>query len=128
MDGYALRGSDLRADADTRLRVAGTSLAGGVPTETPGPGQCRRIMTGALLPAGLDTVVPQEFTRSEGDEVIIPAGAVRAGENRRLAGEDLTVGTTALRAGRLLTPADLGLLASLGLAAVPVWRRLRGGD
>jgi molybdopterin molybdotransferase len=78
------------------------------------------------MPAGLDTVVPQEFTKPEGgDAVRIPAGAVRTGDNRRLKGEDLTRGSSALKAGRLLRPADLGLLASLGQAEVPVWRKLR---
>jgi len=77
------------------------------------------------MPAGLDTVVPQEFTRVEGDRVVVPAGAVRRGDNRRCAGEDLAKGEAALKAGRVLRPADLGLLASLGQAEVPVLRRLR---
>jgi molybdopterin molybdotransferase len=125
MDGYALRGSELKPDAETRLRIAGTSLAGGGAAQDLPPGHCQRIMTGALMPAGLDTVVPQEFTRLDGDVVVIPAGAVRAGDNRRLAGEDLAVGQVALAAGRVLRPADLGLIASLGMAEVPVRRRLR---
>jgi molybdopterin molybdotransferase len=83
-------------------------------------------MTGAVMPAGLDTVVPQEFTKAEGDAAVrIPAGAVRTGDNRRLKGEDLARGGAALRAGRQLRPADLGLLASLGQAEVPVFRKLR---
>jgi molybdopterin molybdotransferase len=125
MDGYALRGADLSADADSLLRVAGTGLAGQAFEGTVPAGHCLRIMTGAVMPAGLDTVVPQEFTRLEGEQVRIPAGAVRTGDNRRLKGEDLAKGSSALRAGRLLRPADLGLLASLGQAEVPVWRRLR---
>jgi molybdopterin molybdotransferase len=85
-----------------------------------------RIMTGAVMPPGLDTVVPQEFTKAEGEHAVrIPAGAVRTGDNRRLKGEDLARGSAALRAGRLLKPADLGLLASLGRAEVPVFRKLR---
>ncbi|MET0518826.1 MAG: gephyrin-like molybdotransferase Glp [Burkholderiaceae bacterium] len=129
MDGYALRGSDLRSDGETRLSLAGTSLAGSLPLAELPAGHCQRIMTGAVMPAGLDTVVPQEFTRIEsepgGDHIVIPAGAVRPGDNRRLAGEDLALGSVALSAARLLTPSDLGLLASLGQAEVPVWRRLR---
>jgi len=82
-------------------------------------------MTGAMMPAGLDTVVPQEFAQVDGDRVTIPAGVVRRGDNRRLAGEDLARGEVALHAGRVLRPADLGLLASLGQAEVPVRRRLR---
>jgi len=125
MDGYAFAGRDLAADADTVLQVAGSGLAGTPFTGRAGPGQCVRIMTGAVMPDGLDTVIPQEFTRLDGDRVVIPAGAVRAGDNRRLAGEDLAVGDAALAAGRILRPADIGMLASLGRAEVPVLRRLR---
>ncbi|HNJ83228.1 MAG: gephyrin-like molybdotransferase Glp [Piscinibacter sp.] len=125
MDGYALRGSELAAGGDTVLTVAGTGFAGAQFDGSVAPGQCVRIMTGAVMPAGLDTVVPQEFTRVEGDRVIVPAGAVRRGDNRRCAGEDLAKGEAALKAGRVLRPADLGLLASLGQAEVPVLRRLR---
>jgi molybdopterin molybdotransferase len=77
------------------------------------------------MPAGLDTVVPQEFIQAEAAALRIPAGAVRQGDNRRLAGEDLARGTAALHAGRVIRPADLGLLASLGQAELPVYRRLR---
>ncbi|HVK31702.1 MAG TPA: gephyrin-like molybdotransferase Glp [Burkholderiaceae bacterium] len=127
MDGYALRGADLAAQGDSVMPVAGTALAGAAGQAfAVAPGHCVRIMTGAVMPAGLDTVVPQEFTQPEGDRAVrIPAGVVRTGDNRRLAGEDLTRGSAALRAGRLLRPADLGLLASLGQAEVPVLRKLR---
>jgi molybdopterin molybdotransferase len=125
MDGYALRGSELSADADTVLQVAGSGFAGQTELATAGPGQCVRIMTGAVMPAGLDTVVPQEFVKVDGDRVTVPAGVVRAGDNRRLKGEDLAKGEAALVAGRMLRPADLGMLASLGQAEVPVFRRLR---
>jgi molybdopterin molybdotransferase len=124
MDGYALRGSELAA-GDTLLRVAGTGLAGQAFDGVVPPAHCVRIMTGAVMPAGLDTVVPQEFTKLDGDAVRIAAGAVRTGDNRRLRGEDLACGSAALRQGRLIRPADLGLLASLGRAEVPVFRRLR---
>ncbi|MFN3298281.1 molybdopterin molybdotransferase MoeA, partial [Caldimonas sp.] len=125
MDGYALRGTDLSADGPTRLRIAGTALAGQPLEQRVAPGQCVRIMTGAVMPEGLDTVVPQEFCQVEGEVVTLPAGAVRAGDNRRLRGEDLARGRPALSAGKILRPADLGLLASLGQAEVPVLRRLR---
>jgi len=126
MDGYALRGADLAAAGDTLLAVAGTAFAGQVPGSAVDAGQAVRIMTGAVMPPGLDTVVPQEFTtRLDDGRVRIPAGVVRPGDNRRLRGEDLARGEPALRAGRLMTPADLGLLASLGQAEVPVFRRLR---
>lgn len=125
MDGYALRGTDLAADGDTVLRIAGRGLAGHAHAGEVPPGSCLRIMTGAVMPAGCDTVVPQEFCRVEGDAVRIPAGAVRTGENRRLRGEDLARGRPALTMGKLLRPADLGLLASLGMAEAAVRRRLR---
>jgi molybdopterin molybdotransferase len=125
MDGYALRGSDLLVDAPTALDVVGTGLAGEAGTGEVLAGQCLRIMTGAVMPAGLDTVVPQEFTEAKDGKVVIPPGVVRPGDNRRLAGEDLARGEAALHAGRMLRPADIGMLASLGQAEVPVRRRLR---
>jgi len=128
MDGFAFRGSDLAADADTVLTVAGSAFAGHAgqaDLATAAPGECVRIMTGAVMPAALDTVVPQEFCQVDGERVTIPAGVVRNGDNRRLKGEDLAQGDAALVAGRVLRPADLGMLASLGQAEVPVFRRLR---
>ncbi len=125
MDGFALRGSDLQSDAPTHLRIIGSGLAGQNFEGDVPPGGCVRITTGAVMPAGLDTVVPQEFTQTEGDTLIVPVSLLKAGDNRRLAGEDLARGEPALMAGRLLRPADLGLLASLGQAEVPVFRRLR---
>ncbi|HKX95954.1 MAG TPA: gephyrin-like molybdotransferase Glp [Methylibium sp.] len=125
MDGYALRANDLAADAPTTLRVAGTGYAGAGYDGAVAPGECVRIMTGAVMPAGLDTVVPQEFTTSADGLVTVPAGVVRTGDNRRLKGEDLAFGEVALAAGRILKPADIGMAASLGQAELPVWRRLR---
>ncbi|MEY4753016.1 MAG: hypothetical protein RJA44_691 [Pseudomonadota bacterium] len=125
MDGYALRGSDLQADAPTVLECSATLHAGDVPTGSPPPGHCVRIMTGAVMPPGLDTVVPQELCQVEGHQVRIAPGQIRPGENRRLRGEDLACGRPALQAGRVLRPADLGLIASLGIAQVEVRRRLR---
>jgi len=125
MDGYALRGNDLLVDAPTALDIVGTGLAGDQFHGEVLAGQCLRIMTGAVMPAGLDTVVPQEFTEAKDGKVVIPPGVVRPGDNRRLAGEDLAIGEAALHAGRVLRPADLGMLASLGRAEVPVRRRLR---
>jgi len=126
MDGYALRGEDLANGEELALKITGTALAGAAFTGTVGHGQCVRIMTGALMPAACDTVVPQEFTtKINDDEIRINAGSLRAGDNRRLKGEDLAMGTVALHKGKILTPADLGLLASLGIAEVSVRRRLR---
>ncbi len=125
MDGYAFRHADLSTDGDTLLTPVGTGFAGDQFHGSVAAGECVRIMTGAVMPAGLDTVIPQEFTRIDGAQVRVPAGAVQRGDNRRLAGEDLARGDAALKAGRILRPADLGMLASLGQAEVPVFRRLR---
>jgi molybdopterin molybdotransferase len=125
MDGYALAGVALREDATTTLAVAGTVYAGAPFAGTVGAGQCVRIMTGAVMPAGTDTVVPQELCRAEGAQVHIEPGVLRAGENRRAQGEDLARGRPALHAGRVLRPADIGLVASLGIGQVAVVRRLR---
>lgn len=125
MDGYALRGADLRADGDTVLRIAGSGRAGENFTGQAGPGECVRIMTGAVMPAGLDTVVPQEFVQVQDGAIAVPAGMLRTGDNRRLAGEDLARGEPALAAGRILRPADIGMLASLGRGEVAVRRRVR---
>ncbi|MFM1906582.1 MAG: Molybdopterin molybdenumtransferase [Pseudomonadota bacterium] len=126
MDGYALRGDDLHPRQPTSLRVVGTALAGRAWRGSLAAGECLKIMTGAILPAGLDTVVPQELVQpSATDGIVVPPGVVRTGDNRRLAGEDLMVGSVALAAGQLMTPAACGLLASLGQGEVTVRRRLK---
>ena len=124
MDGFAVRGADLKTDGQTVLHEIGTAFAGRVFGGAVGAGKCVRVMTGAVMPAGTDTVVIQELVRVEGDRIVIPPGQ-KTGQNRRLAGEDLAVGRVALPAGRPVRPAELGLLASLGLAEVTVRRRLR---
>ena len=124
MDGYALRAADLGPDGDTALEEIGSALAGRAFTGTLGAGQCVRVMTGAVLPAGVDVVVVQEVTRREGGKVIIPPGQ-KAGQNLRYAGEDLKSGSVVLRTGAQLGPAELGLVASLGIGEVLVRRRLR---
>ena len=125
MDGYAFDGRALRQDGPTLLRSVGTLMAGAPYGGTVGTGDCLRIMTGAVMPTGLDTVVPLELCRSEGSLVHVEAGVIRAGENRRRRGEDLAAGRPAVQAGRFLKPADMGLIASLGVERVPVFRRLR---
>ena len=125
MDGFAFDGSALAKGQPLSLRVVGTALAGQPWHGSVGPGQTVKIMTGAVMPAGLDTVVAQELARVEGDNVQIPAGLLAPGDNRRLLGEDLLQGKPALQAGELLGPAALGLIASLGIAQVQVRRRLR---
>ncbi len=126
MDGYALRGADLASEAPTTLAVVGTVYAGRPSDTVPGPGQCIRIMTGGVMPAGCDSVIPQEHVTTITEHAItIAPGVIRSGDNRRFAGEDLMAGSAALCAGKIIGPADLGLLASLGIASVAVKRRLR---
>ena len=125
MDGYAFAGSQLVPGQPLTLRSVGTALAGKAWTGTVKAGECVKIMTGAIMPAGLDTVVPQEFTTAQGDQITIAADVLRLGDNRRFKGEDLMEGGVALARGELLTPAALGLVASLGLKTVTVSRRLR---
>ena len=125
MDGYALAGAQLVAGQPLTLRVVGTALAGKAWTGAVGAGECLKIMTGAIMPPGLDTVVPQEFTTSADGHITIAANVLRLGDNRRFKGEDLMEGGVALSKGELLTPAALGLVASLGLKTITVYRRLR---
>ena len=126
MDGYAFAGGQLVKGQPLTLRVVGTALAGKAWGGTVATGECVKIMTGAIMPAGLDTVVPQEFTTSDGAEhITIAADVLQLGDNRRFKGEDLMEGGVALARGEPLTPAALGLVASLGLPTVKVVRRLR---
>jgi molybdopterin molybdotransferase len=125
MDGYAFDGALLRDDAASRFECIATVYAGAPFNGTVATGECVRIMTGAVMPAGCDTVVPQELCRAEAGVVHIEPGVLRRGENRRQRGEDLAPGQPALAAGRVLKPSDLGLAASLGIAQLTVRRRLR---
>ena len=124
MDGYAVRAADLAADTETAVAVVGTAFAGRPFSGIVGAGQAVRIMTGASIPAGADTIVVQEVTRREGDRVFVPPGQ-KKGQNLRRAGEDLAEGCVALAAGTRCGPAELGLIASLGIAEVSVRRALR---
>ncbi|MDZ7786794.1 MAG: gephyrin-like molybdotransferase Glp [Halofilum sp. (in: g-proteobacteria)] len=123
MDGYALRGADLDASGHAELTMVGTAWAGHPLDRTIGAGECARIMTGAPVPAGADTVVMQERTRADGATITIDGG--EPGSNVRAAGEDLPAGGMALERGARIRPAELGVIASLGLTSVPVRRRPR---
>jgi molybdopterin molybdotransferase len=127
MDGYAFDGAALQPGQPLVLQpVGGTAFAGAAWQGSVGAGQCVKIMTGAIMPAGLDTVVPQELTQALADgRITIAANVLQRGDNHRLAGEDLMQGQPALRTGQRLTPAALGLAASLGLPTVTVFRRLK---
>jgi len=124
MDGYAVRSSDLRESADSRLEELGTALAGRPYKGQVGPGQCVRVMTGAVMPEGTDTVVIQEIVKTEGRTIVVPPGQ-KAKQNVRYAGEDLKIGVPVLQPGAWLRPAELGLIASLGIPEIKVKRKLR---
>lgn len=123
MDGYAVRYADLGGGGAT-LTIAGTAFAGAPYSGSVAPGTCVRIMTGGVVPSGADTIVMQEHVKVEGSRVTVGAGH-RQGQNLRRAGEDLKEGEAALKRGQALRPAELGLIASLGIAEVAVYRRLR---
>ncbi len=123
MDGYAVRHADL-GNGETRLRIVGSAFAGKPYSGPIGAGECIRIMTGGVVPAAMDTIVMQERVRVEADRVVIGPGQ-RQGQNLRRAGEDLRRGSIAAARGRLVTPSDIGLLASLGIAEVNIRRKLR---
>ena len=129
MDGFAFAGDQLAFGQALQLKLVGTAFAGAAWRGHVGAGECLKVMTGAVLPQGLDTVAPQELVQTsvrEGDTwITVPARLLSPGDNRRLTGEDIQQGQAALLKGCLLTPAALGLIASLGLAEVTVWRRLR---
>jgi len=124
MDGYAVRCVDLKGDGEASLKVTGTAFAGAPFQGTVKAGECVRIMTGGVVPAGADTIVMQEHVKAVQDRVTIGPGQTK-GQNLRRAGEDLTAGQIALKRGLLLRPADVGLVASLGIGEVTVYRRLR---
>jgi molybdopterin molybdotransferase len=131
MDGYAFNGADLADGIESRFRVVGTAFAGKAWQGALARGDCVKIMTGAIMPGGTDTVAPKEIVRpvddsaAAGEFIALPPGLLRPGDNRRLLGEDLKAGSPAVRQGSLLTPAALGLVASLGLATVSVLRQLK---
>jgi len=124
VDGFALRAADLSADGPTTLQVAGRAAAGHPERRPLAAGEAVRIFTGAMLPAGADTVVMQEDVDARDGRVVVPAG-LSEGANRRRAGEDSRAGAVVLQAGRRLRPQDLALAASVGCTRLPVHQRLR---
>jgi len=126
MDGWAVRFPDLKSDGATTLKRVGESFAGKPCDRAVRAGEAVRIFTGAVMPAGADTVVMQERATEVPDGVSIAPGAVgKAGQNRRFAGEDLKRGAVVFRSGQPLRPAELGMLASLGINEIGVYRKLR---
>jgi molybdopterin molybdotransferase len=124
MDGYALAGADLVADAEVHLEIIGVAAAGRPFDGRVSAGKCVRILTGAPMPEGADTVVMQERVMRDGDTAIVGAGQ-KSGQHVREAGEDIAAGELALAAGSRLMPAELGMLASVGVGEVSVLRRPR---
>jgi molybdopterin molybdotransferase len=125
MDGYAVRAGDVAGaseDSPVELTVLGDLPAGYTADAEVGEGQALRIMTGAPLPGGADTVIPVESTRAEGDRVLILEG-LPEGSHVRMAGEDVKTGETVMEVGTSVGPAELGMLASLGYAHVRCFRR-----
>jgi len=127
MDGYAVRAADVRGargDTPVALPVTETVAAGGTPTTVLAPGTAIRIMTGAPIPGGADSVIRIEDT-DRGVEKVLIYDARDAGRNVRPRGEDLSEGAIALTAGTVIGPSQLGVLASVGAATVTVFRRPR---
>lgn len=124
MDGYAINSADIPSGGEVTLGVAGTAYAGKAFTGELKRGACVRIMTGAVMPEGADTVVMQEHVKVVDNHISFGPG-IKPGQHRRRAGEDLKLGQVVLSAGHLMRPSDLGLVSSLGIGEVRVFRRLR---
>lgn len=130
MDGYALRHQDL--NTETPLTLIGHSLAGHPFKGVVQQGECVRIMTGAVIPEGADTIVMQENVRAHSntlthtkDEIIHINKPPKLGENIRCAGEDIAINSLVFEQGKRISPVDIGLLASLGIAEVSVFKRIK---
>lgn len=124
MDGYAYNADDATTEGETTLQVIGTAFAGRPFTDSINTGECVRIMTGAVLPQGADTVIMQERVQVSGDSLTFSNPPMRA-MNVRYAGEDLKQGQVVSPVGHILRPADLGMVASLGIGEIKVFRKLR---
>jgi len=124
MDGYAIASASIPANGETQLRIVGKAWAGNAFNGQVQAGQAVRIYTGAQMPSGTDTVVIQEHVSVDNNLVTIDS-SVQANKNVRLAGEDVQQGQRILTAGIQLNAAEVGVLASLGINSVTVYRRLR---
>jgi molybdopterin molybdotransferase len=124
MDGWALRFADLNSNGETTLAEVGTSFAGKPYGKTVNAGECVRIMTGGVVPEGADCVVMQERAKANGKQIAFVPGQ-KQGQNLRQAGEDIKAGAIALPKGHPIRPAELGLIASLGIGEISIYRPLR---
>lgn len=125
MDGYALNCADLQSEIIHEFSIAGTAYAGKSFKGTCQTGECIRIMTGAPIPDGTDTVVMQEHAEALNDNCVRIGNIHKAGQNIRLKGEDIPQDSVVLKKNRQIVPSDLGVLASLGIGEVNVRRRVR---
>jgi molybdopterin molybdotransferase len=127
MDGYAFRSKILSQSNEktVELKISGKIFAGDDKVHNTLNGCCHQIMTGAMMPSDCDTVVPQEFVEANDHKIKFLRSAVNPLDNRRLKGEDLLLGKPALKAGKIIKPSDLGVLASIGMPEVHVFRKLR---
>jgi molybdopterin molybdotransferase len=124
MDGYAVRFADLERNVESSLKVVGASFAGKPFQGSVGRGEAVRIMTGGVMPSGCDTVIMQERVRVADGRLQVPGGQ-QQGANVRYAGGDIKAGQVVFESGQILRPAELGMIASLGIGEVSVYRRLR---
>ena len=125
MDGIAMHAKDLPAEGTQQLKVIGTALAGKPFNGTIGNHECIRIMTGAVMPVDVDTVIMQERVVNIDEQTVQIEAGNRKAQNVRFAGEDIKTGQIVLDAGKLISPADLGVIASLGIAECTVVRKPR---
>lgn len=125
MDGFAICSEDLPASGEKTLQVLGTAWAGRPLEVDVKPGQAVRIMTGGMMPDGTDTVVIQEHVALLGQDAIRIDGSTSVGKNVRQAGEDITSGESIINDGTLIDPAHIGLMASLGIDQVSVYRKVK---
>ncbi len=124
VDGYALNSNDLPDEDIASLSITGTAYAGNPWSNSINPGECIRIMTGAVIPPGTNTVIMQEHVKLNNNSIQID-NRHQKGQNIRLAGEDIQQGETILFPGKFITPADIGLMASLGICEIKVRRKLK---
>jgi len=124
VDGYVLNSKDLPDKELASLLITGTAYAGKPFSDSINPGECIRIMTGAVIPPGTDTVVMQEHIKLNSNTITIDS-THNKGQNIRLAGEDIQQGETILHPGKFITPADIGLMASLGVSEIKIQRKLK---
>ncbi len=123
MDGYALRHDDLATQGSTTLPISQRITAGEIPVEL-ATSSAARIFTGAAIPAGADTVIPQEQSHTENSHVTFDT-PVSIGQHIRRAGEDIEQGHSFLSAGYRIQPQAMGLIGANGIATIPVFRRLK---